>query len=168
MTNQTIFEQIKHLNDIGQEYWSARELFSVLDYIKWDKFLNVIDKAKQACENSNQEPSDHFPRMEKLVNIGSGAKRDIHLSRYACYLIVQNADPLDNDNLLKTLETFLDSFPKEVCIFDKIIQNRIVQNGQLRRNFKKTTGREGIATSDSCGISRHRPSYFKQSRAWTT
>lgn len=96
MINQTIFEQIKHLNDIGQEYWSARELFSVLDYIKWDKFLNVIDKAKQACENSNQEPNDHFPRMEKLVDIGSGAKRDIgdiHLSRYACYLIVQNADP---------------------------------------------------------------------------
>ncbi|MFN6947002.1 MAG: BRO family protein, partial [Cytophagaceae bacterium] len=68
----------------------------VLEYNKWDKFLNVIDKAKQACKNSGQEPDDHFPRVEKLVEIGSGAKRDIldiHLSRYACYLIVQNADP---------------------------------------------------------------------------
>lgn len=96
MSKPTIFEQIKHTNEIGQEYWSARELFKVLDYIKWDKFLNVISKAKEACKNSGQEPNDHFPRMEKLVEIGSGAMRDIgdlHLTRYACYLIVQNADP---------------------------------------------------------------------------
>jgi len=96
MATQTKFEAIKHTNEIGQEYWSARELFEVLEYIKWDKFLNVIDKAKQACKNSGQNPNDHFPRVEKLVEIGSGAKRDIgdiHLSRYACYLIVQNADP---------------------------------------------------------------------------
>ncbi len=96
MRNNTIFEEIKHINEIGQEYWSARELFTVLDYIKWDKFLNVIEKAKQACKNSEQEPENHFPRVENMVEIGSGAKRDIgdiHLSRYACYLIVQNADP---------------------------------------------------------------------------
>jgi DNA-damage-inducible protein D len=95
-TKKPKFEQIKHLNDIGQEYWSARELHKILEYIKWDKFLQVIEKAKQACTNSGQEPDNHFPRMEKLVEIGSGAKRDIgdiHLSRYACYLIVQNADP---------------------------------------------------------------------------
>lgn len=96
MDSKTIFEEIKQLNEIGQEYWNARELFTVLEYIKWDKFLNVVDKAKQACKNSGQEPDDHFPRVEKLVEIGSGAKRDIgdiNLSRYACYLIVQNADP---------------------------------------------------------------------------
>lgn len=96
MREKPIFEEIKKFNEIGQEYWSARELFSVLEYIKWDKFLNVIDKAKQACKNSFHEPEDHFPRVEKLVEIGSGAKRDIgdiQLSRYACYLIVQNADP---------------------------------------------------------------------------
>jgi DNA-damage-inducible protein D len=96
MDNQNKFEQIKHTNDIGQEYWSARELFKVLEYIKWERFLNVIAKAKEACKNSGQEPEDHFPRVGKMVEIGSGAKRDVgdlHLSRYACYLIIQNADP---------------------------------------------------------------------------
>lgn len=96
MATHSKFEEVKHINDIGQEYWSARQLYEVLEYIKWDKFLNVIEKAKQACKNSGQEPEDHFPRMEKMVKIGSGAQRDIgdiHLSRYACYLIVQNADP---------------------------------------------------------------------------
>lgn len=96
MDTKNQFEDIKHINDIGQEYWYARELFRVLEYIKWDKFLNVIDKAKEACKNSGQEPADHFPRVEKMVKIGSGATRDIgdiQLSRYACYLIIQNADP---------------------------------------------------------------------------
>ncbi|NQX97057.1 MAG: DNA damage-inducible protein D, partial [Flavobacteriales bacterium] len=96
INDNTIFEQIKHVNEIGQEYWSARELYTVLEYIKWDKFLNVIKKAKQACVNSGEEPNDHFPQVENMVQIGSGAKRnigDIQLSRYACYLIIQNADP---------------------------------------------------------------------------
>jgi len=87
MTNQSVFESIKRLNAIGQEYWSAGELFKALDYIKWDKFLHVIDKAKEASKNSGQSVDDHFPRVEKLVDLGSGAKRDIgdlHLTRYAC------------------------------------------------------------------------------------
>lgn len=77
MSNKPKFEEIKKFNEIGQEYWSARELFSVLEYIKWDKFLNVIDKAKLACKNSFQELEDHFPRVEKLVKIGFGAKRNV-------------------------------------------------------------------------------------------
>ncbi|MFA5782433.1 MAG: DNA damage-inducible protein D [Bacteroidales bacterium] len=96
MNKESVFESIKLFNQIGQEYWSARELFAALDYIKWDKFLNVIDKAKESCKNSGQAVEDHFPHVEKMVGLGSGAKRDIgdlHLTRYACYLIVQNADP---------------------------------------------------------------------------
>jgi DNA-damage-inducible protein D len=92
----SVFEAIKKTNKIGQEYWSARELFSILEYSDWRRFLSVIEKAKEACKNSEQEVDHHFPRVEKIIDIGSGAKRDIgdlHLSRYACYLIIQNADP---------------------------------------------------------------------------
>jgi len=92
----SVFESIKHTNEISQEYWSARELFVALDYNDWRNFVNVIEKAKESCKNSEQEVDAHFRRVEKLKDIGSGAKRDIgdlHLSRYACYLIIQNADP---------------------------------------------------------------------------
>ena len=94
--NESVFERIKHSNEIGQEYWSARELYLALEYKRWDRFLNVVDKAMQACENSGQVVEHHFSHVGKMVELGSGAKRDIgdlHLSRYACYLIMQNADP---------------------------------------------------------------------------
>ena len=94
--NETIFESIKHINEYGNEYWYARELMVVLEYKRWDKFINVIANAKVACEKSNNIIDDHFSQVGKMVEIGSGAKRkqvDYELSRYACYLIVQNADP---------------------------------------------------------------------------
>jgi hypothetical protein len=72
----SVFENIKRINAIGQEFWSGRELFKALDYNKWEKFIN-IDKAKEVCSNCGQEIADHFPRVEKTVEIGSGAKRDI-------------------------------------------------------------------------------------------
>ncbi|MBM2814124.1 MAG: DNA-damage-inducible protein family protein [Ignavibacteria bacterium] len=92
----SVFEEFKNNNKNGDEYWSARDFCKILDYQKWEKFLSVIEKAKEACKNSGHNELDHFPRMAKMVDIGSGAKRDIgdlQLSRYACYLIVQNADP---------------------------------------------------------------------------
>ena len=74
MSNNSMFESIKHTNEIGQEYWSARELFKALEYIKWDKFLNVIDKAKEACKNSGFEVLDHFPRVEKMIDLPQKCK----------------------------------------------------------------------------------------------
>lgn len=94
--NESIFENIKHTFEDGIEYWNARELQLVLEYTEWRNFLKVIDKAKTACENSNIPVDDHFVDVNKMVGIGSGAERpveDIQLSRYACYLIMQNGDP---------------------------------------------------------------------------
>ncbi|GAA0777104.1 DNA damage-inducible protein D [Clostridium subterminale] len=93
--NEKIFEKIKNINEYGQEFWYARDIQEILEYKRWDKFSNVIDKAKEACNNSDLDVSDHFSQVGKMVELGSGAQRkvdDIMLSRYACYLIVQNAD----------------------------------------------------------------------------
>lgn len=93
---ETLFESIKHTNEYGNEFWYARELQEALEYSKWDNFKRGIDKAIMACENSENSVTDHFSDVGKMVNVGSGAEREIQdyeLSRYACYLIVQNADP---------------------------------------------------------------------------
>ncbi|WP_342535208.1 DNA damage-inducible protein D [Lysinibacillus sp. FSL K6-1151] len=90
------FENIKNVNEYGEDFWYARDLQEILHYKRFDKFLNVISKAKEACSNSQQNPEDHFSQVGRMVQIGSGAMREIDdmmLSRYACYLIVQNADP---------------------------------------------------------------------------
>ena len=89
------FEEIKHIDKDGIEYWYARELQLVLDYKEWRKFEGIIQKAKEACENSNISAFEHFVGADKMVQIGSGArrvKRDYKLTRYGCYLIAQNGD----------------------------------------------------------------------------
>ena len=93
--NQT-FEDIKHIDEYGTEYWYARELMKVLNYKDWRYFDAVIEKAKIACMNTEIAEDDHFVVDNKMVEIGSGAKRkqkDYKLTRYACYLIAQNANP---------------------------------------------------------------------------
>ena len=89
------FEDIKHIDENGMEFWYARELQKILDYTEWRKFENVIGKAKEACENTGISVLEHFGDADKMVEIGSGAKRkqkDYKLTRYACYLIAQNGD----------------------------------------------------------------------------
>ena len=92
----TLFESIKHIDENGVEYWTSRSLWKILEYNEYRNFIPVIEKAKIACENSGQRIEDHFVDINEMVAIGSGAVRpidSIKLSRYACYLIVQNADP---------------------------------------------------------------------------
>ena len=94
--SEKVFEKIKHIDEYGNEYWYARELMIVLGYSKWENFTKVIDNAKVSCQESENLVENHFPEVRKMVEIGSGAKRkqvDYKLSRYACYLIVQNSDP---------------------------------------------------------------------------
>jgi DNA-damage-inducible protein D len=90
------FEKIRHINNAGNEYWSSREFAEVLGYTDYRNFEQVIQKARTACFNSGQRIEDHFVDVTEMVDIGSGAQRPVptvYLSRYACYLIIQNADP---------------------------------------------------------------------------
>lgn len=94
--DESIFENIKHINENGEEYWFARELQAVLEYTEWRNFCNVIDKAKIACSNSGNDISLCFVDVNKTSNMPNGGIKsiqDIILSRYACYLIVENGDP---------------------------------------------------------------------------
>ena len=90
-----VFEDIKHIDEEGNEYWFARELMPLLGYSKWERFTNAINNAKTSCVKSGYDINDHFPEVGKMVQIGSKTSRklvDYKLSRYACYLIVQNGD----------------------------------------------------------------------------
>jgi DNA-damage-inducible protein D len=93
-----LFEQFESIAQEceGVECWSARDLQSVLGYSKWERFSNVIEKAKESCENANISVLEHFPNVGKVLQVGNGAEmvvNDILLTRYACYLVAQNGDP---------------------------------------------------------------------------
>ena len=95
-STQTVFEQIKEVDENGNEFWGARKLSKILEYTDFRNFLTVVNKAKEACKNSGQPIENHIVDINEMVPIGSGAERlmqSFKLSRYACYLIVQNADP---------------------------------------------------------------------------
>lgn len=98
ITNQglNLFEQIKQIDENGDEFWMARQLAKVLDYTDFRNFVGVISKAIEACNKSGQQVEDHIVEANEMVSIGSGAEREMpsfRLRRYMCYLIVQNADP---------------------------------------------------------------------------
>lgn len=100
-------EKHKKLTDAGNPFWMARDLMEVLGYSNWENFSKVIDKAKTACQESGVQVSDQFLETKKMVDIGSGAKREVedwYLSKYACYLIAMNGDPSKSE--VATAQTY--------------------------------------------------------------
>ena len=94
--SEQTFESIKHINEYGEEYWLARELQPVLEYVQWRNFAEAVERAKLACKNSGFSIEDHFADVSKTIEMPKGAHKyipDYMLSRYACYLIVMNGDP---------------------------------------------------------------------------
>ena len=91
----SLFESLKHINEDGVEYWSARELYPYLGYSRWQRFEETIERAKESCKSVSQRVEDHFTDAGKIVEAGISSKTvlDVYLTRYACYLVAQNGDP---------------------------------------------------------------------------
>lgn len=126
----SLFESIKHIDESGNEYWTSRTMWKILEYTEYRHFLPVVEKAKIACQNSGQRIEDHFEDILEMVGIGSGAERSvdsIKLSRYACYLIVQNADP--NKTIVAQGQTYF------------AIQTRIAEVRQMSE-YQELSGEE--------------------------
>jgi DNA-damage-inducible protein D len=147
------FERIRKTDPEGQEYWSARDLAKVLEYTDYRNFLKVIDKARVACINSGQALTDHFVDSNEMVSLGSGAKRkveDVYLSRYACYLIIQNADP--SKEIVALGQTYFAVQTRRLEVADELAgltedQKRLYRRGQLadhNRELAEAASQAGV------------------------
>jgi len=132
------FEDIKRVRDDGTEYWMARELAPILEYTKWENFTKVINKAKIACKNSGHEVSYDFPEVRKIVEAGATSKpvKDFELTRYACYLIVQNGDPRKEVIALGQTYFAIQTYRQEIADrFNQLDEDskRLVVRGDIRQ-----------------------------------
>lgn len=129
------------LNQI--ECWSARELQEVLGYSEWRNFLNVIEKAKNACENAGVQVPNHFVDVNKMVKLGSGAAReidDIALTRYACYLIAQNGDPTKNEIAFAQTYFAVQTRKQEIIERRLLDVDRVSARERLSKSERKLSG----------------------------
>lgn len=148
-----IFEQIKRTNEYGSECWSARDLYKILDYSEYRHFLGVIEKAKEACKNSKQDIHTHFEDMLEMVQIGSGAERPldtVNLSRYACYLIIQNSDP--SKEVVALGQTYFALQTRRQEINDQLLEDG--KRTMLREEIKKHNTSLAEA-ADNAGVTNY-------------
>ena len=147
---ETIFEQIKHVDEIGNEYWYARELQKALEYKQWRRFKDAMNKAMITCYTSNYNISDHFADVGKMVNIGSKTTRKIDdyiLSRYACYLIAQNGD--SRKKVIALAQTYFAIQTRKQEILEKMSEDE--KRIEIRKRVRK--GNLGLnQTAVRCGV----------------
>lgn len=154
--NLTVFEQIRQVDAQNNEYWNARTLSKALEYSEYRHFLPVINKAKEACENSGQSISDHFEDMLEMVQIGLNAVREIptvKLSRYACYLIVQNADPTKEVVALGQTYFAIQTRIQEIASMDEF--NRLTNENEKRLFLRNELAKHNLqlaAAAKNAGI----------------
>ena len=138
MSNEiTPFERIRRVGASGNELWSSRDFSQVLGYVNYRHFLAVIEKARTACANSGQRVEDHFVGTDEMVEIGSGARRKLKtvmLSRYACYLVIQNADPSKEIVALGQTYFAVQTRRQELSDDETEAQRRLVLRGELRQH----------------------------------
>lgn len=154
------FEDIKHTKEDGTEYWSARELGPTLEYIKWENFHKVIRRAMIACENSGHRVDIDFPEVRKIVDAGATSKPviDYELSRYACYLIVQNGDPRKEVIALGQTYFAIQTYRQEVADhFNQLDEDnrRLVIRGDIKQwnqMLAETAHNAGVITNEEFAI----------------
>ncbi len=133
------FEDFAHMEE-RIEYWMARDLQQLLEYKDWDNFLNVLEKAKQACQNSHLVVNDHFRDVTEMINVGKGAQRSISnvkLTRYACYLTAQNGDPRRYWSNLKIQLSENEGFAQ---LYSKTVQLKLMApDGKMRETDTANT-----------------------------
>ena len=131
------FERIKRVNDAGIEYWSSRDFAGVLGYTDYRNFEQVVRKARMACFNSGQRVEDHFVDITEMIEIGKGGMREVAvtlLSRYACYLVVQNADPAKDSVAMG--QTYFAVQTRRQELTDQAIEDerRLLLRGEMRQH----------------------------------
>ena len=165
--SEAIFEDIKHINEYEQEFWYARELQEILEYSQWRRFQEVIDRAKDACENSGNVGHNHFADVGKMVVIGSGAEREIDdymLSRYACYLIVMNGD--SRKEVIALGQTYFAVKTRQQELMDNYDQLNEDQKRLAIRNEIKEHNKSLAEAAKHAGVVRPRDYAVFQNRGY--